>query len=60
MGAREAAWDIDLSDYAGWIDAERIVVNVDSLYREFAAASSATPQPLLLAAMADYRAEHAS
>jgi cyclase len=59
MGVREAAWDIDLSDYAGWIDAERIVVNVDSLYREFDAASSATPQPLLLAAMADYRAEHA-
>lgn len=29
-----AAKDIDLGPYAEWIDAERIVINVDSLYRE--------------------------
>jgi glyoxylase-like metal-dependent hydrolase (beta-lactamase superfamily II) len=36
MGAREAALDIALGDYAAWGDAERIAVNVATLYREFA------------------------
>ena len=31
----EAAKDIALGDYAAWGDAERIAVNVDTLYREF-------------------------
>jgi glyoxylase-like metal-dependent hydrolase (beta-lactamase superfamily II) len=31
----EAAKDIALGDYASWGDAERIAVNVDTLYREF-------------------------
>ena len=35
LSAREAARDISLSDYASWGDAERIAVNVASLYREF-------------------------
>jgi len=35
MGAVEAAHDIALDDYSSWGDAERIVVNVDTLYREF-------------------------
>ncbi len=35
MSATEAARDIALGDYASWGDAERIVVNVDTLYREF-------------------------
>jgi glyoxylase-like metal-dependent hydrolase (beta-lactamase superfamily II) len=35
MSAVEAANDIALSDYASWEDAERIVVNVNTLYREF-------------------------
>jgi len=35
MGPREAAEDIDLSDFADWTGAERIVQNVDELYREF-------------------------
>jgi len=34
MSAFEAALDIDLSDYAGWSDEERIVVNVATVYRE--------------------------
>ena len=36
MSAAEAARDISLADYSSWGDAERIVVNVFSLYREFA------------------------
>lgn len=35
MGVMEAAQDIALHHYADWSDPERIVVNVDSLYREF-------------------------
>ena len=35
MGALEAARSIALDDYAAWGDAERIAVNVATLYREF-------------------------
>ena len=35
MGVLEAARDISLADYASWGDAERIAVNVHTLYREF-------------------------
>jgi len=37
MGAFEAARSIALDDYASWGDAERIAVNVATLYREFGA-----------------------
>jgi cyclase len=37
MAADEAALDISLADYDSWGDAERIVVNVAVLYKEFAA-----------------------
>ena len=36
LGPEEAARDIALSDWSNWGDAERIAVNVDTLYREFA------------------------
>lgn len=35
MPAAEAARDIALDDYSSWLDGERIVVNVHTLYREF-------------------------
>lgn len=35
MPAAEAARDIALGDYSAWLDAERIAVNVHTLYREF-------------------------
>jgi len=35
MPAAEAARDIALDDYSAWLDGERIVVNVHTLYREF-------------------------
>jgi glyoxylase-like metal-dependent hydrolase (beta-lactamase superfamily II) len=42
MDAFEAARDIKLREYAAWSDPERIAVNVDSLYREFAGDQQAT------------------
>jgi glyoxylase-like metal-dependent hydrolase (beta-lactamase superfamily II) len=36
MSARDAAHDIALGDYDSWGDAERIAVNVATLYKEFA------------------------
>lgn len=35
LGAEEAAFDIALADFDSWGDAERIAVNVDTLYREW-------------------------
>jgi cyclase len=35
LSVPEAARDISLADYSSWGDAERIAVNVDTLYREF-------------------------
>ena len=37
MAPLEAALDIPLGDYADWSDAERIAVNVHTLFRDFAA-----------------------
>jgi glyoxylase-like metal-dependent hydrolase (beta-lactamase superfamily II) len=47
LSVREAARDISLADYASWGDAERIAVNVASLYREFGAPGP-PPGPLEL------------
>ena len=35
MKVEEACKDIDLSHFSSWGDAERIAVNINSLYREF-------------------------
>jgi len=48
----QAALDIPLDDYAGWGDAERIVANVDALYREFRGDTSPPFPPRLFAMMA--------
>jgi len=39
MSAADAARDVALGDFSAWGDAERIVVNVDTLYREFSGSS---------------------
>jgi cyclase len=52
MPAAEAARDIALDDYASWGDAERIVVNVDTLYREFSGATGPADVMGLFAQMA--------
>jgi glyoxylase-like metal-dependent hydrolase (beta-lactamase superfamily II) len=53
MDAFEAAKDIALGDYASWGDAERIVVNVDRLYREFSGDDTAPDVPTLFGQMAE-------
>lgn len=52
MDAFEAAKDIELSEYSSWSDAERIAVNVDSLYREFNNDKTATEITELFTRMA--------
>ena len=47
MGPEEAALDIGLGRYAGWKDAERIAVNVDTAWREWSG-STAAPNALEL------------
>lgn len=42
MSAFDAAKDIPLGDYSSWSDAERIAVNVDTLYREFSGQDKVT------------------
>ena len=50
LSAEEAALDIDLGGYAAWSDAERIAVNVATLYREFSG-SDESPNALELFTM---------
>jgi len=52
MPAFEAAQDIALDDYESWGDAERIVVNVHTLYREFSGDTSSVDVTALFAQMA--------
>jgi glyoxylase-like metal-dependent hydrolase (beta-lactamase superfamily II) len=52
LGALEAARDIALDDYASWGDAERIVVNVSTLYREFSGNAGPADIMTLFAQMA--------
>ena len=53
LSARDAAFDIALGDFESWGDSERIAINVDSLYREFAGDAERTPIPELFARMAE-------
>ncbi len=52
LGPTEAAMDIALDDFDGWKDAERIAVNVDSLYREYRGETAKTDVIELFARMA--------
>lgn len=58
LGADEAADDIELGDFADLGDAERIVVNVETAYREFDPARAPVPVPQLFARMAAWAARH--
>ncbi len=55
MSAGDAAYDIALEDYAGWIDSERIVGNVAALYREFSGSTEHPNVGAVFAAMGRYR-----
>ncbi|HVA68200.1 MAG TPA: hypothetical protein VNF45_02725, partial [Candidatus Binataceae bacterium] len=52
MPAAEAARDIALDAYASWTDAERIVVNIATLYHEFAPEVAGPDVTALFAQMA--------
>jgi cyclase len=54
MPAAEAARDIDLGPFAGWLDVERIVVTVDSIYRELDPSRQRTGVLALMEGMAAY------
>ncbi len=52
LDAFEAARTIALDDFAGWGDAERIAVNVATLYREFGATDTPSDAATLFGWMA--------
>lgn len=54
MDAATAARDIPLGEFADWSDPERIVVNVDTLYREFGAPKAEPDTLRLLEGMSTY------
>jgi cyclase len=43
MSVSDAAYDIDLSPFKGWLDPERIIVNVNTLYNDFGTAGGLSP-----------------
>lgn len=47
MSALDAARDIQLGDYAGWSEGERLAVNVQALYRDFGATGQDDPLALM-------------
>lgn len=59
MPVLEAARDINIDDYRDWGEAERMVANVASLYREFGDATIPADIIALLGLMATYRSEAA-
>ena len=60
MGFEEAARDINMSEYRGWSDPERIVANVFSLYRQWGAVFTPEQQRDLFGAMGRYHKELAA
>ena len=54
LGFEDAARDINMSEYRGWSDPERIVANVFSLYRQWGAAFTPEQQRDLFGAMGRY------
>lgn len=57
MGFEEAARDINMREYRGWSDPERIVANVFSLYRQWGTSFTPEQQRDLFGAMGRYHKE---
>jgi glyoxylase-like metal-dependent hydrolase (beta-lactamase superfamily II) len=57
MGFEEAARDINMAEYRGWSDPERIVANVFSLYRQWGQQFTPEQQRDLFGAMGRYHKE---
>jgi len=51
LSVKDAIGDIALSDYASWGDAERIAINVDTLFREFRGGGGDPPNAVELFGM---------
>jgi glyoxylase-like metal-dependent hydrolase (beta-lactamase superfamily II) len=60
MGFEEAARDINMTEYRGWSDPERIVANVFSLYKQWGAPFTPEQQRGLFGAMGRYHKEMAA
>lgn len=60
MGFYDAARDINMQEYRGWSDPERIVANVFSLYRQWGAQFTPEQQRDLFGAMGRYHKELAA
>lgn len=60
MDVMEAARDIALGDYDSWIDAERIVVNVNTLYKEYGSDKTASDAAALFGMMAKVKKARAA
>jgi hypothetical protein len=58
MDADAAADDIELADFAGWGDPERIAANVGAAYRIFDPGLPPLTPPEQLVKMAEWRARH--
>jgi cyclase len=58
MDPEQAADDIDLSDFAGWGDPERIAVNVETVYRELDPSRPEPAKPELFVRMARWAGRH--
>jgi hypothetical protein len=58
MDEEAAAEDIDISDFAGWGDPERIAGNVGTAYREFDPSLPPLTPPEQLVRMATWYARH--
>jgi cyclase len=57
--AEEAARKISLDRFASWLDPERMIINVASLYREFSGSQAPLDRITLFAGMKRYRDAHA-
>jgi glyoxylase-like metal-dependent hydrolase (beta-lactamase superfamily II) len=53
LSVEQAARDIALGEYRNWLDRERIAVNVDTLYREFAGGAATSSPANLFSLMAE-------
>jgi len=59
LSAADAARDISLGDFSGWLDAERIVVNVHTLYRNWTPGAESGDTMTLFREMAALASERA-
>ena len=55
LGVEEAADEISLDAYADWIDSERIIINISSLYKEYGGGELVFDRIKLFELMARYR-----